>query len=66
MVQIILASSEDHDRRGRLAANCPAYLQAAQAGQHQIEYHQRRFEAQKGLQCLVTPVHTVHLEAVLG
>ncbi|MNP16861.1 hypothetical protein D3C76_1092700 [compost metagenome] len=66
MVQVVLAGSQDHDRGGRLAANRPAHLQAAQARKHQVEHHQCGLEMHKGLQCLVSTMHAVHLEAVFG
>lgn len=65
MVQVVFLGGEDHDGRVGHRANPAAHVQAALAGQHQVEYDDLWLELQERRQGFVTPVLHAHLKTML-
>ncbi len=65
MVEVIFLGGQDHDGCVGHITNLAAHVQAALAGQHEVEHDDFRLEVEECRQGLIAAVHHAHLETVL-
>lgn len=66
VVEVAFLGGEHEDRRIGDAADFAAHVQAALAGEHEVEHHRLGAEFDEGVQGGVATVHLAYLEAVFG